>query len=312
METIERFLSDSNLERLASKPTYERGCEYSQHLHVVRLRYRKTEIDATVEGREDYEVCLRDEGAQLGFSCTCPVGQQKTFCKHAVATALTWKRERRSFERDRPPRRTVIRIADVRSHLMTLEKAELVERLLTLAAPSPERLDEMKLDTAWRGPGGPDIPALKHAVRTWMWGSNNGQQMGIWPQAVPRVELILSIIRSLVRDGRYDDAITLLDNVFRTAPVCSWLTFDYDGEGGHKDLLNTFQELHYDACRRGRVPVEKLAHDLLDYEIELDVALFANALRRYSPLLGKTGIRHYIRALEELARAAKPLKPAAV
>lgn len=308
MADIERFLTDENLKSLTSAPMFERGCEYAQHLRVVRLRRRRGAIEATVEGTDDYEVRLTDEVHRLGFSCTCPVGQRKQFCKHAVATALTWMREHRDVKRERPPTRTVLRLPDIRAHLLTLDKAELVERLLAYAGHSGERLDEMKLDAAWRGPQGPDIPALKYAIRNWMWTLKDAHNVGITPMAVPRVELMVAIIRGLVRDGRGDEALALLDCVFRTAPVSTYYRVDHDGEE-HRELLRAFQQLHHDACRMVRPPPERLARDLIDYEVESDIGVFDGALKQYSALLGRKGRQSYLQQIEDLARALAPADP---
>lgn len=204
---VECFFTVEKLKLLAGAPGYERGCDYAQHLRVVKLRRWRGRIEATVEGRDDYEVRLWDEGYRLGLSCTCPVGQRQQLCKHGVATALTWLRERQAFDRERPARRAVIRLADVRTHLMALDKAELVERLLDSAQHAGEQLAAMKLDLAWRGPEGPNMPALKHAIRNWMWAGRDMHNNGITPMAVPRVELMAHVLRSLLPDGRGEDVL---------------------------------------------------------------------------------------------------------
>ena len=48
--------------------------------------------------------------------------------------------------RDRPARRAVTGVADVRAHLLTLDKAELVERLLASAGHAGEQIDALKLE----------------------------------------------------------------------------------------------------------------------------------------------------------------------
>lgn len=306
---VERFFTKEKLTLLAGATGYDRGCDYAQHLRVVKLRRWRGRIEATVEGREDYDVRLWDEGYRLGFSCSCPVGQRLQLCKHGVATALTWLRERQAFDRERPARRAVVRLADVRTHLMTLDKAELVERLLDSAQHSGEQLAAMKLDLAWRGPEGPNMPALKHAIRNWMWAGRDMHSSGITPMAVPRVELMAHILRSLLRESRGEDVLALLDCLFRTAPVSSTVCFSYDGDGGYPDLLRAFQELHYEACRKVRPTPDRLARDLLDYEVELDIEVFDGALKRYSGLLGRKGRLSYLAQVEDLARSIRPRDP---
>jgi hypothetical protein len=305
---VERFFTEKTLTLLATAPGYERGRDYALHLRVVRLRRWRGRLEATVEGRDDYEVRLWDAGQRLGFSCTCPVGQRQQLCKHAVATALTWLSERKAFSRDRPARRSVIGVADVRTHLLTLDKAELVERLLTSAGHSGEQIDALKLEAAWCAAAGPDLPALKHAVRTWMWTGTDARNLGIAPLAVPRLELMIAVCRGLLQSRHGADALALLDCVFRTAPVSSGYRVEHNGDD-HRDLLRTFQQLHHDACRQAKPEPDRLARDLIDYEVELDLGVFDGALKSYSALLGRQGRRSYLEQIEDLARAVKPRSP---
>jgi uncharacterized Zn finger protein len=49
------------------------------------------EARASVQGTQRYRVRLAvGSGAELDYECDCPVGDDGSFCKHAVAVALSW------------------------------------------------------------------------------------------------------------------------------------------------------------------------------------------------------------------------------
>lgn len=305
-------LSDHALEKLAGNGAFERGKSYASHLRVVSLRRYRAKIHATVEGREDYNVCLWPEkDDRLGYSCTCPQGEKNRFCKHCVATALIWRREGKGF--GQVPKRektTPIRRVDLRTYLENLPKKELAERLLTLLNRNQEEFDAWKLEAAWCGSTPPDVPALKHAVRTWLWLRENGGNTGsILPKCIPRVEMMAGIIRQLMNRNYYDEALDVLDYIFRTAPGPQVVSYQADGEGDRLELLPQFQQFHFDICKKTARPPEQLAEELIDYQVEVGSALFADAYNTYSKLLGRKGRKVYLGIIEDMARNLEPLPP---
>ena len=86
-------------------------------------------IKATVVGNNDYRVVLRPAGRALEWSCTCPLGEERTFCKHAVATGLAWLAREGGGGDD---------LAGVRAHLESESKESLVEIIAEQAANDPE------------------------------------------------------------------------------------------------------------------------------------------------------------------------------
>jgi uncharacterized Zn finger protein len=61
---------------------------------VGGLRGLAGRVGASVEGAETYTVELAAADGGLHASCTCPVGRDGAFCKHCVAVALRWLRQR--------------------------------------------------------------------------------------------------------------------------------------------------------------------------------------------------------------------------
>lgn len=90
-ENLLRSLRDEkNLRSLAGAKSYERGEGYYRQGAVRSLITHAGKLAARVEGTEDYTVVLWLENDVLRFDCSCPMGDMSEFCKHCVATALTY------------------------------------------------------------------------------------------------------------------------------------------------------------------------------------------------------------------------------
>ncbi|NVB76989.1 MAG: SWIM zinc finger family protein, partial [Kofleriaceae bacterium] len=79
-------------------------------------------------------IWVREEG--LAYECTCPMGEKRQFCKHAVAIALAHlEKERATIERD---------FALLQQAMMTVTQESLVVGLLRLAKQDPDLATELK------------------------------------------------------------------------------------------------------------------------------------------------------------------------
>ncbi|NUP94782.1 MAG: SWIM zinc finger family protein [Planctomycetaceae bacterium] len=81
------------LRRLVDDRTFERGQTYAAQGRVTDLVRQERSLSAVVRGTTDYRVSIHAKGDQLAYSCTCPVGAEGAFCKHAVAVVLAWVAE---------------------------------------------------------------------------------------------------------------------------------------------------------------------------------------------------------------------------
>src|SRR5438034_3631216 len=76
---------------LADARTFARGEAYFHDGAVGLLDADAEEVRANVQGMQRYRVHLAvDADGELEYECDCPVGDDGTFCKHAVAVALSW------------------------------------------------------------------------------------------------------------------------------------------------------------------------------------------------------------------------------
>lgn len=138
------------LQRLADARTFERGVGYFVDGRVGDLERRDASLHATVRGGASsghgYSVRIWIRDAALAFSCSCPMGAEGVFCKHAVAVGLAWlQREAPSRPKpsdDAPPldRWLVARaeLSELRDRLGALDKTALVELLVREAATNAQ------------------------------------------------------------------------------------------------------------------------------------------------------------------------------
>ncbi|CAK0775385.1 hypothetical protein WCLP8_5230001 [uncultured Gammaproteobacteria bacterium] len=129
---------DHPLRRLANDRSFSRGEAYLAQGQVRALRFDGERITATVRGGQNYRVRLWRAGGDLGWSCTCPVGEDGAFCKHAVAVGLAWIAAGGKPADDVAGMPT---IDDIRSWLTALDKAELVE-MIVAQSRDDERLHQ--------------------------------------------------------------------------------------------------------------------------------------------------------------------------
>ena len=78
---FDRLITEATLAKLAGEKSFARGAGYFGSGAVADLVQTRDAINATVIGSEDYRVVLRPAGGALEWSCTCPLGEEGTFCK---------------------------------------------------------------------------------------------------------------------------------------------------------------------------------------------------------------------------------------
>jgi len=130
---IANVLHRDTLAVLVGNKIFERGEACFTAGRVLRVEAARGELRGTVRpelrGRPVYAVRIwvREDG--LAYECTCPMGVQRQFCKHAVAIALAHlEKERREAEGE---------FVLLRQRVMAMEPAVLIERLLDHARTDP-------------------------------------------------------------------------------------------------------------------------------------------------------------------------------
>jgi uncharacterized Zn finger protein len=144
---IANILHRETIAVIVGTRTFERGEQCFIKGRVIRVDAVRGELRGTVKpqepGRRDYatRIWVREEG--LAYECSCPMGQQQQFCKHAVAVALAHlETERREAERE---------LSTLRRRLDAIGPAVLVDRLVDRAKTDAALLDALKRICAGTG-----------------------------------------------------------------------------------------------------------------------------------------------------------------
>ena len=106
-------------------------------------------MTATVQGTYRYRVSLAVDEEELEYDCTCPVGTDGLFCKHAVAVALSWLENNGAgdFPPDEAakPKKRVTQAEQLRQYLETLSMPKLRDLLLDAAERDRSFRDKLLL-----------------------------------------------------------------------------------------------------------------------------------------------------------------------
>jgi uncharacterized Zn finger protein len=137
---IASILHRATIAVIVGSKTFERGEACFTAKRVLTVQASAGELRGTVKpqetGRANYRcrIWLREEG--VAYECSCPIGVNLQFCKHAVAIALAHlEQERADAERG---------LTILREALSTITQPALVEGLLQLARKDLELADNLK------------------------------------------------------------------------------------------------------------------------------------------------------------------------
>lgn len=249
-------------------------------------------INATVLGNEDYRVVLRPAGAALEWSCTCPLGEERTFCKHAVAAGLAWLAREGESGDD---------LAGVRAHLESESKESLVEILVEQAANDQELRARMEAAALRRGPP-PDIRAMKDTVNKafTVRGFVGYRDMRTF---IVRADGVAHLLRALLKSKRTAEAAELAGYALRRG-IAAYERTD-DSGGGFGETLHQLAALHLEICRAAKPEPEAFGKSLFELQLLDDWGFFE--FEDYAPLLEKKGLARY-RALAETAWKKVPAR----
>jgi uncharacterized Zn finger protein len=180
---------------LAGPRSFERGGDYARSGTVTKLRVTGTSAEATVRGSAPYKVRLGVEDGEPVFSCTCPVGADGSFCKHAVALVLV-----ATDPRSTQPQPDVDAEVDVRAYLEGLGHERLVDLVLELAAADELALARLRLDAAKAVSGSPPLRAFLDAID----GAFETDDYVSYREAydyAARIREVIGAVRGLLDDG---------------------------------------------------------------------------------------------------------------
>jgi len=289
------------LEAMADRRSFDRGVLYAANGRVGKRTATELCVKAKVRGSSSYQVKLSLNDGEPGFDCSCPVGMEGRFCKHAVAVALV------VTDAVADPDQQAEAVIDIRAYLAGLDHVALVELLVERAAEDEHFDARLWMSAARAIEGPPPISVFRHALdEAFVVGDYVGYRE-MYGYAT-NIESVLDSLRELLDDGQAEAVIALAEHaVDRAEDAVGYVD---DSDGWMSMIAEQLQELHYDACRAAKPEPVALARTLFERERHSgDLDVFHGAASTYAKVLGKKGLAEYRRLAQEEWDALPSLAP---
>jgi uncharacterized Zn finger protein len=271
---------------------FARGEEYFEAEFVKSLKQKDGKVYATVEGSRPYKTILWLENGAAQGQCTCPLGQDGEFCKHLVATGLTWIEAEATKGSPTKPKR--IEPDDIEAWLRKQSPETLVETIMQQAMTDNEFYNVLKFKVAAELPAA-NTAEMRAVLRNAMtidgfvsWRETSSYSGGV-DRVLERIQDMLddhpAEVMKLAEYGMelWEEAIQSID----------------DSDGCMGVILDELHKLHLDACKRAKPEPVALAEVLFGRHVNSGWDIFDGAYEVYGSVLGKAGKARY----RELAEA---------
>lgn len=283
------------VEVMAGRRSFERGLLYAANGRVGRRTATETSVKAKVRGSASYQVKLwldEDEDDEPAYECSCPMGMNGDFCKHAVAVALV------VTDAVADSNQQVEALIDVRAYLKGLDPKELVDLLLERAneddiLEARLRMSAVRATTT----GAPPVAVYRNVVdEAFVMGDYVGYRE--MHEYSSKIDGVLDSLKNLLSDGHAKAVITLAEHAIDRAEDA--IGYVDDSDGWMSGVAEQLRELHLDACRKAKLEPVALAAKLFERERHSgDLDVFYGAAATYSKVLGKKGLAEYRRLAQE-------------
>lgn len=288
------------VEAMADRRSFERGLLYAASGRVGRRIATESSVQAKVRGSSSYQVKLWLDDGRPAFDCSCPVGLDGGFCKHAVAVALV------VTEAVATPEQQAEAAIDVRAYLAGLDHTVLVDLLVERAAQDDVFDARLRMSAARATEGAP-IAVFRNAldeafvVRDYV----DYRHMHDYARTI---DSALDSLGQLLDDGHAEAVVALAEHAIDRAEDA--LGYVDDSDGYMSGIAERLQELHRDACAVARPEPVALAGTLFERELHSgDLEVFYGAAATYAEVLGAEGIAEYRRLAQAEWDALPPLGP---
>lgn len=311
--TVADVITLAQIRALADPQSFARGKAYFHDGVVSRLTERGGVLSATVRGTYRYHVEFAvGDGGGLDYACTCPVGDEGAFCKHAVAVALSWLENSgeevfhdEALEqpaRSRRKRKTHAEL--IREYLATLDEDALRNWLLDAAERDRSLRDRLLFDARAANAG--DMASLRAAVRQL---TRVSRPLG-WDEAHTYGEALFEVADMLRRQlaGPHAAQVVELAELAIADAEASLEQID-DSDGSVAPGIGELAGVHLEACIRTRPDPVKLAERLFRLQADGQWDTFRDVLPAYAEPLGDAGLRCYRELVERHWAALPPLPP---
>lgn len=262
-----------SVEAIADRRSFERGLLYAANGRVGKRTGTESSVKAKVRGSSSYQVRLSlDDDGEPAYDCSCPVGQEGRFCKHAVAVALI------VTEAVANPEHQAEAVIDVRGYLEGLDHTTLVDLLVERATDDDLFDARLRMDAARATAGPPQLGVFRHAIdEAFMVGDYVGYRE-MYDYAT-NIDSVLDSLQDLLDDGHAEAVIALAEHAIDRAEDAVGHVDDSDG--WMSGIAERLQELHLAASVAAKPDPVALARTLFDRERHSgDLDVFYGARRR--------------------------------
>jgi uncharacterized Zn finger protein len=309
MSTLSEVITEKTLRSLAGGRSYSRGEDYFESGLVGPVSEKNGVISAKVHGSHTYDSRLKIEAEgkgrfRLNHACTCPVGRDGDFCKHAVALGLAWI-EKNEAVGEKPSstsaasskKDTTVTQQDIKKWLSVQDHKVIFEILLEQVKSDGDLRENLTLKIAKEQARGIDLSSYRSVIRNAFHISGYMRYDDVYGYSEDISETVDSI-EKLFKEGFFSEVIALCEYAIEQAGSSLDSIDDSDGYIGGE--IERLQELHLNACNKAKPEPLDLARRLFRFELEYGgYDIFYHPIDAYAKLLGATGLAEYRRCAEE-------------
>ncbi|MEO6046522.1 MAG: hypothetical protein ABIQ57_03515 [Candidatus Kapaibacterium sp.] len=304
--SLDSVITPAFVKSIAGATYYRRGEEYFNRNTVQSIAEYQGTITATVLGTRQYKVRLRAAGKSLDYSCTCPLGRDDAFCKHCVATALTWL--------DAKEHGDVAMLDDVEQIITTLKNEDLVRLVVEQALKDEDFRNRVLAVSGQRTGGTALLPHYRKMVEEAMSTCNHydDYEYGYYDEFEDELdysEKISDLIESL------DDLLTQEHQAPAVMELALYaieraeqaMNNSSDESGSHEILFADLSDLHLRASSIAKPDPIELATQLFWREMKDEWGAFTDTYSQYGAVLGEKGRNHFQKLAEGQWKLIKPI-----
>jgi uncharacterized Zn finger protein len=305
--TLEDALTEDVLYSLAGRRFYQRGVDYHIEGRVRSLVRKTEEIAAEIQGTEAYRVRLWVKDMDLAWECSCPLGEDGSFCKHCVAVGLTWLKGR-SDDGPAPssPETEDPELPEIRQYLSKCRKDELIDIVVQTAQGNGSLCERLRTAAAASGPRDEILKQLRKAVdRTIrIRGFVDYSRAHDYAR---KVDGFLDSLEGALLGGRAQEVVEIAEYAIESTEKSLDRIDDSDGIMG--EILTRLEAIHLKACRIAKPAPRSLAKRLFEKALNGAWDTFLNAAENYADILGDDGLSEFRRLAEKKWARVPDLQP---
>lgn len=302
-----RVFARRELQALAGRRTFERGMEYALDGRVSKVSTTTDGAKAKVRGSVSYDVELWSDDDEPGYACSCPVGGEERFCKHAVAVALVVTDAVIADETPDDEQTEPADEIDLAAYLRDLNHEALVELLVERAAEDDLFDGRLRMAAARTDVDGPALGPFRQALEA-AFETDGFVGYREAYDYTSGIDSVLDSLGELLQDGRPDAVMALAEHAADLAEEA--LGYIDDSDGGMSGVAEHIRELHLAACQASQPDPVALARNLYDRERhDGDLEIFYGAVSTYADVLGGEGLAEYRRLAQQEWDELPPLGP---